>query len=106
MIPVNEEVFNYLVDRFGIDDINTQCNSLLPCKQCLIENQLLNQRRYLEKNEFRKCFENTKHIKETQMNYNVYALSVNWYKEWEIFVQGKTKGNISLTLSLVLIKIN
>ena len=86
---MNEEVYNYLCEQFGVD---SQCNSLYPCKNCLIDTELLNQRRYYEKNDFFKLFESTKHIKETHMYCIVYALSSNWYKEWEQFVQGKSKG--------------
>ena len=93
VIPVNEDVYNYLVERFD-DNHSSKCNLLLPCKQCLIDSQLLNQRRYFEKNEFKKHYENTKHIKETNMYYTIYALNVNWYKDWESFVQSKIKGTL------------
>lgn len=89
MIPVSEEIYNYLNEHFSNDDISLNCNLLYPCKQCLINIEQLQQRRYKEKYEYTQLRELSSNQKD---NVSSYIININWFKEWFNFVEGKSKG--------------
>lgn len=80
------------------------CNYLYPCRQCQIDDELMKQRQIFEKNEFLRLTEKTRlnqlfqnsnspyknHIAPMSGNgIRLFAISSNWFKQWEQFVQFK-----------------
>ncbi|UJR24742.1 hypothetical protein I4U23_006116 [Adineta vaga] len=79
--PVPESVWQYLSEKYGGSPV---CNILYPCRKCQLEDENLKCRQRSEKNTFLqlKRFE-----KETDA---IYALSPNWYRDWENFACEKS----------------
>ena len=82
------------------------CNYLFPCRACQLENELLKQRQSYEKSEFLELKNKWEQLKSAQFQSShtlgsmatnfrfkpvrIYALSANWFKEWDKFVQLET----------------
>lgn len=84
----------------------TECRLLYPCSQCQTEEERLKRRQFEERATFFRLADKYKHqqlqyiqacsTSKSQRNVsirpvNTYALSVAWFKKWEIFVQSKQR---------------
>lgn len=86
IVPVTSFVWDYFTQKFGIEK-HAQLNHLEPCKQCLINQELLNKRMLNEKNTFYQL--NNKKTDDFIHDTATFALSTIWFKKWEAFVSGK-----------------
>ncbi|CAF1317555.1 unnamed protein product [Adineta steineri] len=75
--PVPESVWQYLSEKY---DGSPVCNILYPCRKCQLEDENLKCRQRLEKNTFLQLKRSEKD------NDAIYALSPNWFRDWENFV--------------------
>lgn len=95
-----------LTDNHDENNYRNSCNFLFPCKKCQIDDELLKQRQLYEKNEFLRLkdkwslqqFQNAQatlaniasgcaNTQVIQQPIRIFAISSNWFKEWEKFVQ-------------------
>ncbi|CAF1020545.1 unnamed protein product [Rotaria sordida] len=87
--PVPESVWQYLSEKHGGCSV---CNILYPCRKCQLDDENLKCRQRLEKKTFLQL---KRSEKDTDA---IYALSPNWYRDWENFVCEKSSeppGQIS-----------
>ncbi|CAM4976055.1 unnamed protein product [Rotaria socialis] len=79
--PVHESVWQYLFEKYGGCSV---CNILYPCRICQLDDENLKCRQRSE----RKTFLQLKRSEKD--NDAIYALSPNWYRDWENFVCEKS----------------
>ena len=97
VVPVTQTVWAFLKEKFGTE-ANAKCNSLYPCSTCQIEDEIIRKRRLTEKNTFLKLQDRKISVSSMDSPTLItYAISSSWFKEWESFVQAKSKGLFSFT---------
>ena len=107
-VVCSADTWFFLLKQFGLkkqnqdDDDQNICNYLYPCTKCQFEDEQMKQRQIFEKDEFirlndksRVCFQQQSSNSSTSISMNntnqhkLYAISANWFKLWEQFVQFK-----------------
>jgi ubiquitin carboxyl-terminal hydrolase 20/33 len=87
IVPVTSFVWDYFSQKFGLSK-QAQLNHLEPCKQCLIDEELIKKRMFYEKNTFSQL-NNTKKNDDFNHETASFAISTIWFKKWDAFVNGK-----------------
>lgn len=86
-----DETWNYLVENFGLKfkskSFKNFTNYLQPCKECQLEDEKIKQRQEYEISEFIKLRDKSTIVELNSNQNKQYAISANWFKEWQKFVQ-------------------